>query len=171
MECNRWLTSEDQIESHVDEDDPGCYANASEEAIQGDIELFTEAQHDTVPLTTRLPGDIEPKRAEEFYRTLTESIYQGFLVAVDLDEKEIDAFVKPTTGEHGLVTIVIYETSEGGAGALHSSIDEARIRQVVRATRTVLRGSSDDLVGSGPATSGYCPSTSNLNTNASIDCL
>ena len=144
MECNRWLTSEDQIENHIDEDDPDCYANASEEAIKRDIELFSEGSHDTVTLTTPLPMDVEPDQAEEFYRTLKESIYQGILVAFDLDEEEIDTFVKPATGEHGQVTIVIYETSEGGAGALHSLMDGARFRQAIREAQVVLHGSPDD---------------------------
>jgi hypothetical protein len=144
MECNRWLTSEDQIENHVDEEDPDCYANASEEAIKREIELFSEGQHDTVTLTTPLPGDIEPGQTEEFYRTLKETIYQGILVAFDLDEEEIDTFVKPATGQHGQVAIVIYETSEGGAGVLHSLMDEARFRKVVREAQTVLHGDPDD---------------------------
>ncbi|WP_424020081.1 Zn-binding domain-containing protein [Haloplanus ruber] len=143
MECNRWLTS-DQIESHTDEDDSECYANASEEAIKRDIELFSEGQHDTVTLTSPLPADIEPQRAEEFDRTLKETVYQGILVAFDLEEEEIDTFVKPATGEHGQVTIVFYETSEGGAGVLHSLMDEARFRQVARETQTVLHGDPDD---------------------------
>jgi len=144
MECNRWLTSEDQIESHVDEDDPDCYANASEEAIKREIELFSEGQHDTVTLTTPLPSDLEPEQTEGFYRTLKETVYQGILVAFDLDEEEIDTFVKPATGDYGQVTIVIYETSEGGAGVLHSLMDEARFRQVVREAQTVLHGDLDD---------------------------
>jgi hypothetical protein len=144
MECNRWLTSEDQIESHVDEDDPDCYANASEEAIKREIELFSEGQHDTVTLTTPVPGELEPEQTEDFYRTLKETIYQGILVAFDLDEEEIDTFVKPATGEHGQVTIVIYETSEGGAGVLHSLMDEARFRKAVREAQIVLHGDPDD---------------------------
>jgi hypothetical protein len=144
MECNRWLTSEDQIESHVDEDDPDCYANASEEAIKREIELFSEGQHDTVTLTTTLPSGVGPEQGEEFYRTLKETVYQGILVAFDLDEEEIDTFVKPATGKHGQVTIVIYETSEGGAGVLHALMDEARFRKVVREAQTVLHGDPDD---------------------------
>ena len=144
MECNRWLTSEDQIENHVDEDDPDCYANASEEAIKQDIELFSEGQHDTVTLTTPLPSDVEPEQADEFFHTLKEAIYQGILVAFDLDEEEIDTFVKPSIGEYGFKTIVIYETSEGGAGMLHSLMDEARFRGVVREAQTVLHGDPDD---------------------------
>jgi hypothetical protein len=144
MECNRWLTSEDQIENHVDEDDPDCYANASEEAIKQDIELFSEGQHDTMTLTTPLPSDVEPEQADEFFHTLKEALYQGILVAFDLDEEEIDTFVKPSIGEHGFKTIVIYETSEGGAGMLHSLMDEARFRGVVREAQTVLHGAPDD---------------------------
>ena len=144
MECNRWLTSENQIENHVDDDDSGCYANASEDAIKRDIELFSEGQHDTVTLTTPLPSDVEPDRAEEFYRTLKEAVYQGILVAFDLDEEEIETFVKPAIGEHGLITIVIYETSEGGAGMLRSLMDEARFRKVIREAQTVLHGDPED---------------------------
>ncbi|MFP9192772.1 DEAD/DEAH box helicase [Natrialbaceae archaeon A-CW1-1] len=144
MECNQWLTSVNQIESHIDEDDPDCYANASEEAIKREIELFSEGQHDTVTLTTPLPSDVEPEQAEEFYHTLKETVYQGILVAFDLDEEEIDTFVKPALGEHGFITIVIYETSEGGAGALHSLMDEARLQQVIREAQTVLHGDPDD---------------------------
>jgi len=144
LECNRWLTSEDQIESHVDEDDPSCYANASEEAIKRGIELFSEGQHDTVTLTTTLPDTVGGEQVEDFYRTLKETIYQGILVAFDLDEEEINTFVKPATGEHGQVTIVIYEPSEGGAGMLHSLMDEARIRKVIREAKTVLHEDDDD---------------------------
>jgi hypothetical protein len=144
MECNRWLTSEDQIESHVDEDDPDCYANASEEAIKREIELFSEGQHDTVTLTTPLPDNLEPEQTEDFYRTLKETVFQGIIVAFDLDEEEIDTFVKPATGEHGQVTIVIYETSEGGAGVLHSLMDEARFRKAIRESQSVLHGDPDD---------------------------
>lgn len=144
MECNRWVTSDDQIASYIDEESPDCYANASEEAIKSDIELFSEGQHDTVTLTTSLPSDVEPDQAEEFYSTLKEAVYQGILVAFNLDEEEIGTFVKPATGEHGLVTIVIYETSEGGAGMLHSLIDDNRFRQVIREAQTVLHGDPDD---------------------------
>jgi len=144
MECNRWLTSEDQIEDHVDEEDPDCYANASEEAIKREIELFSEGQHDTVTLTTRVPENVELDRAESFYRTLKETVYQGILVAFDLDEEEIDTFVKPATGEHGEVTVVIYETSEGGAGVLNALMDEARFRKAVREAQTVLHDDPED---------------------------
>jgi hypothetical protein len=142
MECNRWLTSEDQIEKHVG-DEGNCYANATSEAIRRDIELYTEGGHDTVTLTTPLPAEVDHDRIEEFYTTLKEAVYQGILRAFDLDEEEIETFVKPAT-DHGLLTIVIYETSEGGAGALHSLMDEARIRQAVREAQTVLHGEPGD---------------------------
>ncbi|WP_318567487.1 DEAD/DEAH box helicase [Salinigranum marinum] len=142
MECNRWLTSEDQIEKHVG-DEGNCYANATSEVIRRDIELYTEGGHDTITLTSPLPAGIDHDRTEEFYTTLKESVYQGILRAFDLDEEELETFVKPAT-DHGLLTIVIYETSEGGAGALHSLMEEARMRQAFREAQTVLHGDPDD---------------------------
>jgi ATP-dependent helicase YprA (DUF1998 family)/ribosomal protein L37AE/L43A len=145
MECNRWLTSEDQIESHTEEgDNSGCYANASEEAIKRGIEIYSDGKHDTVTVTTGVPEQVEAEKSEAFYRTLKEALYQGVLVAFDLDEEEIDTFLKPAPGDTGQFTIVIYETSEGGAGVLHALMDTNRIRQVIGEAQTVLHGSPDE---------------------------
>jgi len=124
-ECNRWLTSYSQIDRHVDD---GCYANADEEAIRQEIELYTEGGHDTITVTTPLPGHVDPDNAESFYRTLKEALYQGVLVEFDLDEQELSTFLKPSPGEHGDLTVVIHETSEGGAGALHDLTNPAKHR-------------------------------------------
>jgi hypothetical protein len=53
-----FLRRDEHLRSHADEDDPDCYAHASEEAIKREIELFSEGQHDTVTLTTPLPDDL-----------------------------------------------------------------------------------------------------------------
>jgi hypothetical protein len=124
-ECNRWLTSYGQIDKHVDD---GCYANADEEAIRQEIELYTEGGHDTITITTPLPGHVDPDDAESFYRTLKEALYQGILVEFDLDEQGLSTFLKPAPGAHGDLTIVIHETSEGGSGALHDLTDPNKNR-------------------------------------------
>lgn len=143
-ECKRWLTSTNQIEKHVgDEDDGQCYANASGEDIRRNIELYTEGGHDTVTLTTPILDSVDTAQAEAFYTTLKEALYQGILVAFDLDEEELETFAKPAAGEYGQVTIVVYETSEGGAGALHALMDDVRIRQVVREALTVIHETPD----------------------------
>lgn len=142
-ECNRWLTSYNQIENHVDD---GCYANADADAIREGIELYTEGGHDTVTVTTPLPGQVDDNRSESFFHTLKEALYQGILVEFDLDEQELSTFIKPAPGDHGDLTIVIHETSEGGAGALHDLTDPTKNRfaRAVREALDVLHANDPD---------------------------
>ena len=140
-QCNRWLTSEGQIDSHLD---GHCYANAEPEDIRRNIELFTEGGHDTITVTTGLPIDLEPEDAQSFYTTLKESLFQGILVAFDLDEAELETFLKPAPNNPDQLSIVIHETSEGGAGALNALMDGSRFRQAMREALDVLHETDPD---------------------------
>jgi hypothetical protein len=141
-EGNQRLKSDSQDEDHMG-DDGDCYANAANDAIRRDVELYTAGGHDTVTVTTPLPEWVDQNQQEEFYTTLKEALYQGILHAFDLDEEEIETFTRPAT-DHGSVTIVIYETSEGGVGALHDLMDDTRLNQMVREAQIVLHGEPDD---------------------------
>ena len=142
-ECNRWLTSYAQIDTHVDD---GCYANADEEAIRKDIELYTEGGHDTITVTTPLPGHVDPDDAESFYRTFKEALYQGILVEFDLDDQGLSTFLKPAPGPHGDLTVVIHETSEGGSGALYdlTNPDKNRFERAIQEALDVLHVNDTD---------------------------
>ncbi|SDR05900.1 DEAD/DEAH box helicase [Natronobacterium texcoconense] len=142
-ECKRWLTSHHQIEEHVD---GKCYANADMEAIREGIELYTDGNHDTVTLTTPLPGDIDNDQAESFFRTLKETLYQGVLVEFDLDEEELATFIKPAPESERAMTIVMHETSEGGAGALHelTNPEKDRFARSIRESLDVLHANDPD---------------------------
>jgi ribosomal protein L37AE/L43A len=142
-ECNRWLTSESQIEDHLGED--GCYANADPENIERGIELYVEGNHDTITLTTPLPEDLQSEQKDEFYTTLREALYQGILVEFDLDEQEIESFTKPPTDpDTDNQRIIIHETSEGGAGALNALMDETRLSRAFEEAIDVLHGNDSD---------------------------
>jgi ribosomal protein L37AE/L43A len=136
-ECNQWLTSEDMIDKHTGED-ANCYANASQDQVKRGVKLYTRGGHDTVTLTTPVPDDVDSERSEEFYVTLKEALFQGMLVAFDMDDGEIETFVKPASEDSGAASIVFYEVSEGGAGALHTLPETHRFRQVVREALTVI---------------------------------
>ncbi|MEF8825369.1 MAG: helicase-related protein [Halapricum sp.] len=140
-ECSRWLTSDSQIDAHLD---GKCYANADPESIRRGIELFTEGGHDTITVSTPLPAGLEAGDASTFYTTLKETLYQGILVAFDLDEEELETFLKPTAGAQDRLTIVIHETSEGGAGALHALMDEDRFRQAISEALDVIHANDPD---------------------------
>ena len=142
-ECNRWLTSESQIEKHLGED--GCYANADPENIERGIELYVEGNHDTITLTTPLPEDLQSEQKDEFYTTLREALYQGILVEFDLDEQELESFIKPPTDQDtDHQRIIIHETSEGGAGALNALMDETRLSRAFEEAIDVLHGNDSD---------------------------
>ncbi|MCU4752658.1 DUF1998 domain-containing protein [Halobacteria archaeon AArc-curdl1] len=76
--------------------------------------------------------------------TLKETVYQGVLDASDLDEEETNTFVKPALAEHGFITIVINDTSEGRSGTLHSLMDGTQFKQIIREAYTEFHGDSDD---------------------------
>ncbi|WP_394337257.1 Zn-binding domain-containing protein [Halegenticoccus soli] len=56
----------------------------------------------------------------------------------------METFIKPASGTGGFVSIVLYETGEGGAGALHALMEASRMRQAVREALVVLHGKPDD---------------------------
>jgi len=140
-ECKRWLTSESQIDSHLD---GGCYANADSEAVRRGIELYTEGGHDTITLTVPLPGYVLPENAASFYTTLKEALYQGILVAFDLDEEGLETFLKPAPEMEDTQRIVIHEASEGGAGALKALMDDVRFQQAVKEALDVIHYNDTD---------------------------
>ncbi|WP_254534032.1 DEAD/DEAH box helicase [Natrinema gelatinilyticum] len=141
-ECNKWLLSDNAVDNHTAQDGKHeCKNNANPDDILRDVELYTAGNHDTVTLTTPIPDGIE--NVESFYRTLKEALYQGILVAFDLDAQELDSFLKPAADGSGSYTIVFYETSEGGAGALHALVDEVRLRQVIAEAKEIIHGDSE----------------------------
>lgn len=140
-ECNKWLLSDNAVEKHTTEDGKrACKNNATPEDILSDVELYSDGNHDTVTLTTPVTEDVE--NVESFYRTLKEALYQGILVAFDLDAQELDSFLKPAADGNGEYSIVFYETSEGGAGALHALVDEVRLKQVIHEAKDIIHGDS-----------------------------
>ncbi|MHC1597123.1 MAG: helicase-related protein [Methermicoccaceae archaeon] len=132
--CNRWLFGEDDVKKHLDQKNKksGCWRNATEEDIIRDIVLYTETSHDVVTVDCELPEDIEENRAIDFYYTLAQAIIQGLQISMNIDVDEVRMFLM---GDH---TIVVYETAEGGTGALAALRDRAVLHQVAHSAREIL---------------------------------
>jgi hypothetical protein len=62
-----------------------------------------------------------------YYTTLKEAILQSIILTYNLDESELEAFLKPIPGA-AEQSIVIYETEEGGSGVLNSLLDQTTTR-------------------------------------------
>ena len=147
--CNRWLTNDDDgIAKHVgkqagdagDDDEGGgddagaCPHHARSEDIDRKVWLMTDDRHDALVIQATPPEGVH---ADEFHVTMRHALAEGIQVALNIDESEINGFLFETS-ENGSQTIVLYETSEGGTGALRSLTEQARFTAVVSVAREQL---------------------------------
>lgn len=145
--CNRWLTNDDDgIAKHVgtqagddnDEDDGGgagaCPHHARAEDVDRKVWLMTDDRHDALVIQSTPPEGVA---ADEFYVTMRHALAEGIQVALNIDESEINGF-QFETGADGSQTIVLYETSEGGTGALRSLTEQGRFTSVISVAREQL---------------------------------
>jgi superfamily II DNA or RNA helicase/rRNA maturation protein Nop10 len=148
--CNRWLFGEDRIESHVDSDPKAygkCPKNAKPDDILRSVYLYTVGSHDAVTIKVPLPEGVDPTRAEEFYVTLKESLLQGMQIALNLGESEVGGLLLTESDNPANTEILLYETAEGGTGAIASFNEETKFRQVLSRAREILHDIGDGSGG------------------------
>ena len=133
--CNQWLVSEKALDEHPG-DDGRCRQNAREEQVVRGIHLYTETQNDVITVDCPLPGDVEA--VEGFYKTLRYALEQALAVTMELDEQEIDGFISEIPEAPDRRRIVLYETAEGGTGAVQSLTEAPRLQAVIRNAMEVL---------------------------------
>lgn len=138
--CQRWLTSERAINDHPQTTGKSgtCFRGARPDDIVRDVMLYNDSRHDVLTLDVPLPDDVDATQAESFYTTLLHTFTQALAVAMELDAGELGGFVsqRPEVGDHKL--IVLYETAEGGSGAVEALTDPARLADVVARSRELL---------------------------------
>jgi len=141
--CNRWLVSENALDNHLggEDEDGNCPQNAGVEEILRGIHLYTETQNDVITIDCPLPGDVD--HTEGFYKTLRYTLEQAISVTMELDESEIDGFISEVPGKPDRRRIVIYETAEGGIGAVQALTETPRLRAVLQSAREVLHEGED----------------------------
>ncbi len=137
--CNRWLFGEDRINDHINEDSQRpCPKNATEEDIIKNINLYTDGIHDVAALNIPLPAYIDQSVSESFYVTLKESILQGIQVTLNVDENEIDGMIIPNPAHENEFSIILYETAQGGIGAIKALTDQNRFNEIIKRTLELL---------------------------------
>lgn len=136
--CNRWLVSENALDNHVggDDDDGKCPQNARVDEVLRGIHLFTETQNDVITIDCPLPEGVDD--VEGFYKTLRYTLEQAISVTMELDESELSGFINDIPEDPDRRRIVIYETAEGGIGAVQSLTEAPRLRAVLQSAREVL---------------------------------
>ena len=122
--CNQWITTK-SIEKHLTQGTTQtCSNNGIEADILKDLLLFVKGSHDVIKMHFTLPENIASTGEgdiNEFYTTLKEVILQSILLTFNMSERELGGIVLPVADSKES-TIVIYETEEGGIGALKALI-------------------------------------------------
>jgi hypothetical protein len=147
--CHRWLVGEDADEKHVytQEKQGQCSRNAHPDDLARNLWLTTVIHSDLALLDVPLPETIDFEDAEAFYTTLGHTLARALMVAFNLDEREVNGFLTPSTGpgqvpasdaDDALFRVVLYETTVGGSGVLASLAEPGRLATVVERARELL---------------------------------
>jgi hypothetical protein len=130
--CNSWLLGEEALAKHAANGEGGqCPRGAKPKDVVSGIELFTDSNNDVVSVECPLPDYVLPNDAEAFYVSLLHTLIQGLAVALNLDASEMGGFLAPHPDDPLQQRIVLYETTEGGAGAALALTQRPRFAQVV----------------------------------------
>ncbi len=144
--CQRWLTSDRAVADH-----PGtpsqagdCFRGGRTEDIISDVVLYNDSRHDVVTLDVPPPPDMTDEQVEAFYITLLHTLTQALSVALELDASELGGFVSQRESVLGGNPIVLYETAEGGSGAVEALTDPARLADIIGKAISLLHGEESE---------------------------
>jgi hypothetical protein len=119
-----WLFGEERIADHTDTNsNRRCSRGAQPDDVIRDIRLFVDSRNDVATIEWPLPEEVDEEDAQAFYVTLLKALEQGLAVTLDLDESEMDGFLTPIPDIPNWQRLVLYETAEGGTGAVESLTD------------------------------------------------
>jgi superfamily II DNA/RNA helicase/ribosomal protein L37AE/L43A len=144
--CYKWLLGSKSVDKHISNDSRNkCSKNATQEDILHGLYLYSEGLHDVltidIPTHEHLTNELD---ITSFYYSIKEALIQSIVVHLNLDENEIDGFVKPNPDENHTHSIIIYETFEGGIGALQTLLKTPRLRQIFQTARDLLHENEEE---------------------------
>jgi ATP-dependent helicase YprA (DUF1998 family)/ribosomal protein L37AE/L43A len=143
--CNRWIFGKDGVKEHLDSKNEmkRCWRNGTEENIIRNIVLYTDTRHDVIKIDVPVPLDGEGNPLDEelydpFFTTLAQAIIEGVQISMNVDVDEVRYFLMPDPENKKKSSIILYETSEGGAGILESIVNQSTFHEVIRQALTIL---------------------------------
>jgi very-short-patch-repair endonuclease len=129
--CNRWLIGEERIERHLSaQHDQACRHGATRDDLAHQVVLYSDSSVDVVTLDVPPPEGLAPADVVSFYHSLGMAFLHATTISLDLDESELNGFLAPHPHEPERLRIILYETAEGGAGAVEALSNPNRLRQV-----------------------------------------
>jgi ATP-dependent helicase YprA (DUF1998 family) len=148
--CNRWIFGKNGVNEHLDATNEmkRCWKNGTEENIIRNIILYTDTRHDVIKIDVPVPFDGEGDPLDEemylsFFVTLAQAIIEGVQISMNVDMDEVRYFTMPDPENKKKSSIILYETSEGGAGILKSIFDRSIFHEVIMQALTILHEYDD----------------------------
>lgn len=139
QKCQNWLIDDKARDEHPYTEGKGkCTRHGTLDDIVDGIELFNDSQHDVVTFELALPGDLHPDQEEQFFTTLLHTLLQSVAVTMQLDANELRGFLAEPLPGNDKRTLVLYETEEGGTGAVYALTNPHRLREVFSRAREIL---------------------------------
>lgn len=137
--CNRWITSQKQLKEHTDDKSKNrCWKGAKKDDVVENIVLYTESKHDVITIDCEPLVDFSEEDYYSFYVSLSEAIMQSLQITMNIDVDELQSFLMPHPEVEKRFVIIVYETTEGGAGILKALTETDTFRAVMKEARKIL---------------------------------
>jgi hypothetical protein len=143
--CNRWIFGKNGAKDHVDSTNElkRCWRKGNDNNLIRNISLYTDTRHDVIKIDVPEPLNNEGTALDEsllkpFFTTLAQAIIEGVQISMNVDVDEVRYFLMPDPKNKNKSSIILYETSEGGAGILESLINRSQFHNIIRQALTIL---------------------------------
>jgi len=131
LKCGRWLIGDERIADHINPTTArACRHGATSADLAHGVVLYVNSRVDVLTLDVATPSETPAGQEEAFYTTLATALLQAAEIALNLDESELNGFLIPHPTERNRWRIVLYETAEGGMGAIESLTNATQFARI-----------------------------------------
>ncbi|WP_346865687.1 DUF1998 domain-containing protein [Methanocalculus sp. MSAO_Arc2] len=143
--CNRWILGRNGVAEHLDQTNEmkKCWRRGTEENIIQNILLYTDTRHDVIKIDVPEMYDETGEPIDDilftpFIKTLAQAIIEGIQISLNVDVDEVKYLLMVNPQDNNRSSIVLYETSEGGAGILESIVTRSIFHRIVSEALVIL---------------------------------
>ena len=145
--CRQWIKNDDtSISEHFGDAYNGgkCTHHGNEDKhLKKDVYIISKDSHDVLTVDYTKPSYVEDE--EVFATSLMYAFSRAVQLTLDLDESEVQCFLRPSIGNESNHQIIIYETIPGGAGILETIIEDPDIlHDITKMALEILHYFSDE---------------------------
>ena len=139
--CKQWMKNDEKsIQEHFGDayNEGKCSFHGNKDRhLKEDVYIISKDSHDILAINYEKPPYV--KDEEIFATSLMYAYSRAVQLILDLDESEIQCFLRPSIGNNSNFEIILYETIPGGAGILETLIADPDINHdIIKKTLEIL---------------------------------